>query len=209
MEQIKKAGCFPAKSYRLITTNILIHVKNLIIINSIIFYFSVFIQCSSHLTSRDPDVIEVKHHTIYLQPIKGLQQLELNELWPKNKIKGSFLTENILQIWKHLLSEFRRCEKYGLYTMVDSTVSSTVHITPQIITMRVRNDTLHIPIKIETFNTAEKISASLTIHAFGLCPSDTSDTVTFQKLSVALADYRRTFPYQETVSHFYSQGNKQ
>lgn len=209
MDQIKQTGCIATKSYRLITTSILKHATNLLIINSIIFCLSVFIQCSSHLASRDPDVVEVKHHTIYLQPIKGLQQLELNELWPKNKIQGSFLMENILQIWKHLLSEFRRCEKYGLYTMVDSTVSSTVHITPQIIAMRVKRDTLHIPIKIKTFNTAEKRSTSLTINAYGLCPPDTTDTVSFQRLSIAFADYRRTFPYQEIVSLFYSQGNKQ
>jgi len=175
---------------------------------TIIIFFIIFLhlQCANHLATNKPHIIEVKHQSINLQPISGLHRLELHELWPANKTERDFLLEQFDQVWKNLLAEFRRCEKYGLYTIVDSTGSSTVTITPGIVSMKIRNDTLHIPMEIKTYNTSEKRSAAVTIDAFGVCPTDTTSNILLQKLGKAFADYRRRFPYKNIVSLFYTSG---
>ena len=108
------------------------------------------------------------------------------------------------QVWKNLLGEFRRCEKYGLYTMVDSTASSTVDVIPEIIFSKIKNDTLFISLGIKTFYKASKRSNTMTVDAFGLFKSGTEEAVTVKALVSAFADYRRRFPYDNVVSAYYS-----
>ena len=164
-----------------------------------------FCGCASNLVIREPATIEVKHQKIYLQPIKGQERLESCEFWPDSIWQRKFLVENIQQVWKNLLAEFRRCEKYGLYTMVDSVASSTVEITPEIISSRIQKDTLFIPLRIQIFYKADKRSNAITIDAYGLFESDTSEVKTVNELVSAFADYRRRFPYKKVVASFYSQ----
>lgn len=167
---------------------------------SIIFY-----SCASQLATREPASIEVKHQKIHLRPIMRQDKLESCEFWPDSIWQRKFLVENIQQVWKNLLAEFRRCEKYGLYTMVDSIASSTVEVTPEIISSRIEKDTLFIALRIITFYKADKRSNAMTIDAYGLFESDTNEVVTVKELVSAFADYRRRFPYEKVVSSFYSQ----
>lgn len=169
-----------------------------------IFYLSlIFYKCASHLATKEPTIIEVKHQKIHLQPIKRLYILESNEYWPDESKHGKILLDYIQQVWKNLLGEFRRCEKYGLYTMVDSTASSTVLISLEIISSELKNDTLYIPLKLKTLYKSDNISYTSKIDAYGLCPSDTIITAQMQILGAAFADYRRRFPYQKVVASFY------
>ena len=170
-----------------------------IICLSLLFY-----KCASHLVTHKPAVIEVKHQKILLLPIRGLDILKSSEYWPDESKHGKLLLDNIQQIWNNLLAEFRRCEKYGLYTMVDSTASSTVLISLEIISSKLKNDTLFIPLKLKILYKSNKMSYTSTIDAYGLCASDTTITVHLQILGAAFADYRRRFPYEKTVSSFYT-----
>ena len=173
----------------------------------LILFAAVFLVCASHLATKSSDVIAVKHQNLYLQPISGLDKLALLEEWPADKNQGTFLLEQFSFLNKNLLAEFRRCEKYGLYTMVDSTGSSTVTVTPELSSPRIRNDTLHLPMILKAYNKSEKRVGTVTISAFGLCPVDSTGTIPLQKLGKALADYRRRFPYKKIVALFYAAEN--
>lgn len=169
-----------------------------------VFLAIFFHGCASNLATRKPAVIEVKHQKIHLQSIKGLEKLESSEYWPDSTWQGKFLIENMQQVWKNLLGEFRRCEKYGLYTMVDSTASSTVDIIPEVIYSRIKKDTLFISLGIKTFYQVNKRSNTMTVDAYGLFKQDTKEAVTVRALVSAFADYRRRFPYEKVVSTYYS-----
>ena len=178
--------------------------SNLVKIFIIISFFILFFGCASNLATRKPAAVEVKHQQLYLQPLKGLEKLESSEYWPDSIWQGKFLIENMQQLWKNLLGEFRRCEKYGLYTMVDSTASSTVDIIPEIIYSKIKNDTLFISLGIKTFYKAGKKSNTMTVDAFGLFKQEVKEAVTVKALVPAFADYRRRFPYEKVVSAYYS-----
>ena len=178
--------------------------SNVTKISIIISLFILFYGCASNLATRKPATIEVKHQQICLQPVRGLEKLESSEYWPDSIWQGKFLIENMQQVWKNLLGEFHRCEKYGLYTMVDSTASSTVDIIPEIIFSNIKNDTLFISLGIKTFYKVNKRSNTLTVDAYGLFKQETKEAVTVQALVSAFADYRRRFPYEKVVSAYYS-----
>ena len=165
---------------------------------------TIFISCVSQLATREPASIEVKHQKIYLQPIKGLEKLEASEFWPDSIWQRKFLVENIAQVGKNLLAEFRRCEKYGLFTMVDSLASSTVEVTPEIVSSRIEKDSLFLAVRIITFYKADGKRNTMTISAYGLFEPDAAEAVTLKEIVSAFADYRRRFPYEKVVSSFYS-----
>lgn len=168
-----------------------------------ILFFILSINCSSHLVNQNSRAIIITHQNLYLAPIEGLDILESNKLWPKNNRLKIFLLNSMEQLYKNLLSEFRRCEKFGLYTMVDSTLSSTITINLTIQTSEQKHDTLFIPIIISTHHIASKKTESHSIESIGICPQDSSMTP-LQMLGSTLADYQRNFPYQKIVKTFYA-----
>lgn len=174
--------------------------KKILLISLFLLLFS----CASNLATKRPAAIEVKHENICLQPIKGLEKLESSEYWPDSIWQGKLLIENMQQMWKNLLGEFRRCEKYGLYTMVDSTASSTVDITPEVIYSRIKKDTLFVSIGIKTYHKESKRSSTMSVDAYGLFKNDVKEAVTIQDLVSVFTDFRRRFPYGKVVSAYYS-----
>ena len=165
-----------------------------------------FVSCTYQLATRGPQAIEVKYQKIYLEPLQGLERLETADFWPDSIWQGKFLVENMQQVWKGLLAELRRCEKYGLYTVVDSTASSTVEISPEIVSAKIKDDTLFIPMKMTIYQKADKRSHVMTVDAYGLISQDTAGTNNLQKLVSGFTDYRYRFPYQKAVSLFYANG---
>jgi len=168
-----------------------------------ILFFLLFSNCASHLTTRGPQAIEVKYQKIYLKPLQGLEKLATADYWPDSIWQGKFLVENMQQVWKGLLAELRRCEKYGLYTVVDSTASSTFEISVEIVSSKIKADTLFIPMKITLYQKTDKRSHFITVAAYGVFRQDTSGTNNLPKLVSAFMDYRHRFPYQKAVSLIY------
>ena len=146
--------------------------------------------------------IDVRHQTVGLLPLEGVQALTSSLPWPGDRNQAGVLRRDIMQVWKNLLVEFRRCEKYGLYTMAEQAEAATATISVAIVSARIRNDSLLMPLKLVVSRGGTAKSRSLTVDAFGLCPDCSPDSVSVYALAGAIADYRRRFPYRAVVATF-------
>ncbi len=163
------------------------------------------LQCGGAKTVAPIKTIPVEHERLYLQPIKGLERLQTSLYWPEDRNVAKVLIDYMETTWKNLLAEFRRCEKYGLYTMVDSTEAPTVFVSVEIINTKFFKDTLQIPLSIKTFHTANRRKHTITQKAYGVSQKDDQKQAnSFYHLGAAFADYTRRFPYSEVVAVFYT-----
>lgn len=164
------------------------------------------IQCGSRFAVQKLDTIDIKHQSVYFEPIKGIEILKTGSFWPEDKNIEKVLLDYIMQVWKGILVEFRRCEKYGFYRMVDSTEAPTVVISSKIVSSRIRNDSLIIPVEIKTVFKSDNRTYTLSVDASGVGTVDsTVESNTLYYLGAIFADYRRSFPYKKVVSSFYLQ----
>lgn len=171
----------------------------------IIFINGIIFNCSLHQIRKNPASTLIRHKSIFLHPIHGLDILKSSNYWVDNNTYENLLIAYIEQVWKNLYAEFRRCEKYGLYHFVENDALSSVTISLNIYATELRNDTLFMTMHLNSYFKSEKARYSWPINAFGLCPakSDTTITADLQVLVAAFSDYRRRFPYEEVVSRFY------
>ena len=169
---------------------------------------SFFCRCGSGRKVQKPMTIDITHQSVYLKPIMGLDVLRSSSFWPQERSVENVLLDYVRQVWKELLIEFRRCEKYGLYSMIDSTGTPTVIVTVKVVSSRIRNDSLIIPLEIKTVNKSNKKSYTLTVDACGSVKGNSSEKAdAAYYLGAVFADYKRNFPYKKVVSSFYEQGN--
>lgn len=182
----------------------------------ILFFFFISLQslhCGSSIELKGPVTINVNYQKISLQPLKGWENIISCGYWPKKENMDELLIDYIQQVWKTLYAEFRLCEKYGFYIMVDSTELHTVEISLTILSSEIRNDTLFIPIKISTTQKAMNKKYSGEINGFGILPSpyDSTTQLSMQDLVAVFNDYERRFPYKEVVAPYYihEKGNNQ
>jgi len=163
-------------------------------------------QCGSRGPTQKSDTIDIKHQNVYLRPLEGIDMVKTSTFWPENRDIEKILLEYMQEMWNNLLVEFRRCEKYGLYKMVDSSGAPTVVITVKIGSSKIRNDTLSMPVTIKTFIKSMKQTYTLSVDAYGIGSQDsTSESNQLYYLGAMFADYKRKFPYQKAVSAFYIQ----
>ncbi|MGD9201838.1 MAG: hypothetical protein PVI26_09760 [Chitinispirillia bacterium] len=169
-----------------------------------------FIYCGSSMELKKPNTINVNFQKISLQPFKGWEKITSSEYWPNKESVDELLIHYIQQVWKSLYTEFRLCEKYGFYKMVDSTELNTVEISLKILTSEFHNDTLYMPIEMSTHQKTANRMYYAEINAFGILPgsSEPSVKLSIQDLVAVFDDYKRRFPYKKAVAPYYLKENR-
>ena len=147
--------------------------------------------------------------TVAIYPIKNSYQKvpakilckTCDSLNLQNIIKSEITTIN-----KSLLSEFRRCAKFGLYTVVDTTLPRDLEVKIVFSTATIISDTLSIPFSVTTTETKSHRTIIKNFHHTALIPKyeDNPENSIFYSISRALATYRKTFPTENIVRLFYS-----
>jgi hypothetical protein len=160
-------------------------------------------HCGKKVVKQPLPSISVDYEKLMVTPLRGFETLSKIEGWPTDSGQISALTAELEQVREEFLGELRRCEKYGNYTVVDSLLGPTVIISPRLAFRFIRHDTLYMPLFLEVENRASGKKYSVEIAAFGKLGPPSPTVPTLHRLGLALASYRRDFPYSRTVSLFH------
>ena len=165
---------------------------------------TVLFSCSAHLVNKNSSsAVKIQYQKVFLKPIEGISCITESRFWPDTLCEKTMVSDNMNQLFKNLLSEFRRCEKYGLYTMVDSMESYSVEVTIRLLSAALQGDTLCIPLNVTIVSRVFSQKHTCQIPAYGLCHSYADTVPACYRIGSGIADYKRCFPYQEIVSKIY------
>jgi hypothetical protein len=147
--------------------------------------------------------IPVAEERLSLSPI--ISEVETGNLpgWPSDPNQQKILLKTFNEIWLRLLSEFRRCQKYGLYAMVEDNDNPTMRISVTITAMELVGDTLSMPIRLQAERLRDDQRFSYTLPVKAYASSQKREENPFHYYGQLFADYRRSFPYKVLVSYFY------
>jgi|GEM_PF-1084485 len=150
--------------------------------------------------------INIQHEKLIILPFTGLETFARMSGWPSDSGEIAALVSMLAPLYDDLVAEFRRCEKFGMYTVVDSLHGPTVVVQPQFAFEAVRNDSLFIRVILNIENKATEKKASIEIRAWGLFDPSMRNARPLNRIGLALASYRRLFPYKKAVAFFYPDG---
>jgi hypothetical protein len=123
--------------------------------------------------------------------------------WPTDPARQQILLQTFNDIWQRLQSEFRRCQKYGLYTMVEDNDNPTIRISVVITAIELHNDTLSMPIRLQAERLRDDTRFIYTLPATAVVPPRKRNRQPFYYYGQLLSRYAHTFPYGVLVSFFY------
>ena len=174
--------------------------------------FGIIIICfvfSLGCTMPPPDetyveaAIPVTEERISLSPLISEAQIEKLPDWPADPSQQRILLNSLNGIWNLLLAEFRRCQKYGLYTIVDDNDNPTMRISIVLTPFTYNNDTLSLPVRLQAERLRDDQRFTYTLPAFAYLPPPGRKLQSYHFYGQLLTDYRRRFPYAVLVSFFY------
>lgn len=147
--------------------------------------------------------IPVAEERISLSPIISEIQVEQLPGWPSDPYQQQILLKNLNEIWTSQLAEFRRCQKRGLYTMVDDNDNPSMRISITLTALTYTDDTLSIPVRLLAERLRDDQRYVYTLPARAVLASPDRKTRPFHYYARLLSEYRQRFPYAEIVSFFY------
>lgn len=172
---------------------------------AILAFCSLFFFCTSarRIDTYIAAAIPVADERLSLSPIISEAATDNLPDWPNDPRQQEILLRTFNGIWSRLLAEFRRCQKYGLYTIVEDNANPTMRISVTITAMELAGDSLSMPIRLlaERLRDDQRFSFTLPVKAKTSGPK--KDYQPFHYYGNLLAGYARTFPYRVLVSYFY------
>jgi len=161
-----------------------------------------FWQCTPPQQRYDgPTTIPVENERICLAPLVIRAELESIDGWPNDPIRQKIILRQLTGIWNKLLAEFHRCEKLGLYQMVDDHEDPTVRISITLISNEFKSDTLYIPVRLQAESLHDGRRYIYTLQAKAWSKNKKSNS--YHYIGRLLSQYRKNFPYRSLVSFFY------
>lgn len=172
---------------------------------SVIILFTLCISCGSSrkVVTYVAATISVVDERLSLSPLVSEAQIERLPQWPTDPNQQKTLLKNFDDIWNRLLAEFRRCQKYGLYKMVDDDHNPTIRISVVLSDVTMKGDTLSMPLRLQAERLRDDQRFIYTIPAKAYTFSDDQKSSSFHYYGRLLSAYRREFPYKDIVSFFY------
>jgi hypothetical protein len=147
--------------------------------------------------------IPVINERLCLSRVISEASLEQLPGWPHDPRQQKILLKNFTDLHNRLLAEFRRCQKFGLYQVVDDAEGPTMRISVALLPYEFENDTLRMPVRLQTEHLPDGQRYIYTLSARGTATSEARDRGEFHYIGLLLADYCRNFPYKALVSFFY------
>lgn len=159
-----------------------------------------FLSTTTYVAATIPVVEE----RLSLSPLISEANIEALPNWPTDPALQKILLQNFSEIWIRLYAEFRRCQKYGLYTMVADNDNPTIRISVAIISASMANDSLYLPVRllVERLWDDQRFIYALPASA-PVEQAEKLQSSPFHTYGLLLANYRRFFPYRLIVSFFY------
>jgi hypothetical protein len=155
--------------------------------------------------NRPAAVVSLANEKVYINPFTDSSGLQSFDGWPKAPSSQKLLGHHFQDCYKNLFAEFKRCEKFGFYEMVEDSSAATVRIRLTIRPYYFAKDTLHFPVRIELKHTSGLDTYTNTVEGAGVYRVKSKPKSPFHKLDYLLADFRRHFPYARVAALFYTQ----
>jgi hypothetical protein len=170
-----------------------------------VFLLPFFIAClpPPAIETYAEAAISAADERVSLSPLISEAKMEVLPDWPKDPYQQKILLNNFDVIWNQLLAEFRRCQKYGLYTMVEDFDNPTFRISIVLTDVSLSNDTLLLPVRLEAQRLRDDQRFMYTLPAKAVARSKKSTISSFHYYGQLLSNYRSNFPDREIVSFFY------
>lgn len=175
------------------------------LVNSII-YTSVLLSCHPRGNVNETYIeaaIPVVDERLSLSPLISEARMEDLPNWPKNPREQKILLKNFNKIWGEVLAEFRRCQKLGLYIMVEDTDNPTIRISIVLTDIEYINDTLYLPVRLQVERLRDDQRFIYTLPAKASVGTPMKKASPYHYYGVLLTKYRKKFPHKDIVSFFY------
>jgi hypothetical protein len=164
------------------------------------------ILCAS--ASRKSDctsavAIPSTNEKIWLAPILDRSGITELDIWPKDTAERTTLARHFDQMGSKLLSEFRRCEKFGHYRTVDDSLESTIRVWVILEPCRLRKDTLHARASIRITSPLDDQHWNFAYDISAVAPANGKEGDAFHYAGLLMVDLINSFPYERIVYPFY------
>jgi hypothetical protein len=123
--------------------------------------------------------------------------------WPSDSATRRLLLGHFVELHRNIVAEFRRCEKFGYFEVVDDSLAATVRVLLILRPNSFVKDTLTIPVRIELHHRVGVDTYTNTIVASGVYRAPSKSKSPIHYLDNLLADYRRSFPVRKLAALFY------
>lgn len=143
---------------------------------------------------------------IWLAPFVNQSNIASIEGWPKDSLQQAIIMGHFEKIEQRLLSELRRCEKYGLYTMVDDGKGASLTVTVTLMPFSRDHDTVTIPVNVKIISTASAAAYSYDFKPQVPAYREMWDKNPFHYVGLIMMNYVNYFPYKAIAHLFYRSG---
>jgi hypothetical protein len=169
-----------------------------------------FCGCIPKLRQKSPGAqFPVMNEKIFLYPVIDSSSLELLEGWPVDKPVQDILRRHFRTIDGALLADFRQCEKYGLYEMVEDSLLSSIRVTVVVGRFEFKKDMLSFPLRMNVRRMTDNTDRPFAFIAVGMYRAASRPKSAVHYLDMLLADFRRHFPYRKMSGVFFGpMGNR-
>jgi hypothetical protein len=159
--------------------------------------------CTVHAKTGAAAMVSLANEKVLLSPFIDSSSLQTLSGWPKDSATRSLLLVHFRELHDALVAEFRRCEKYGYFEVVDDSAAATVRVQCIIRPYSFAKDTLTMPVRIELHHRVGVDTYTNTMGAAGVYKAASKPKSQLHYIDNLLADYRRSFPCRKLVALFY------
>lgn len=154
--------------------------------------------------------IETTNKSISLYPLLGIEHIissSICDSCTNKKIYQKLVYKEFDQIYKNLLSELRRCAKFGLYKVTDSVTPHDIKIVVEFSQTSLDKDSILIPFKITTteLNTKQKETKVFNLKTAIPSYNSKEEKSFLYAAGRSLLSYRKKFPYKDIISKYYNE----
>jgi hypothetical protein len=175
-------------------------------------FFRLFLYvCITALFSCNPSArksegvqaVPSSNEKIWLAPIVNNSGITAFDEWPEDTMQANILLRHFDEIRIRLLSEFRRCEKYGHFQTVDDSLQSTIRVFVSLAKRRMRGDTLRLSVSVLVTSPLEDQRWTFSQEFSAAAPAERKGSEPFHYIGLLLVDLCNSFPYRQIVYPFY------
>jgi hypothetical protein len=169
-------------------------------------FCAIMLFCSPAPHEKDDSAqkgVPAINERIWLAPFINASNIASIEGWPDDSLQRAIIMGHFDKVESRLLSELRRCEKYGLYTMVDDSNAASMIMTVTFMPFSRDYDTVTIPVKIKIGSTVSATAYEYKFHPRASAYREMREKNRFHYVGLILLDYVNDFPYQAIARLLY------
>jgi hypothetical protein len=144
---------------------------------------------------------------VRLAPLINKSNIASLEGWPDDSLQRMIIMRRFDKIEEKLLSELRRCEKYGLYTMVEDSNEAGMTITVTLMPFSRDYDTVTIPVTVEIQSAVPRASYGYTFNPRVYTDRETREKNSFHYVGLIMMNCVNDFPYK-AIAHLLYRSEK-